>query len=584
MSAPTKEARAYCNGRVVQLWWDFGEMIPDCLGVMIERIYSDDNKTETLPAWIPFEGQDNSDWKRGQTSNWPIQSDQWKDLFAKPGKKLRYRITPRVGTPGNLTSRADLALTTNEIVLTSQHGIFTMGVNNGILSTQSLARKLGKGPDGKPDWQKLVKAINTPGDKLRERLAGDLIPMLKSLILRARSTGGRCLLALYELSDPELVELLLTNLDVVEIILGNAGKDDDTNKEARAKLHAAGAKVHDRILPQGELPHNKFVVWLNADSKPMAVLTGSTNWTPTGLCAQSNCAFLIECAEIAQLFADYWHRMLKDGTAQSEEFRLANAAFAPALVQADGSKVTVCFSPNTKERVKPPHQAPTPPDMQLMFDHMDATGEMFLFHLFMPGFPSVLGKADQMQKTRPEILIRGIVNSPDILPKQFTPAKPGEEQQPPAGVALYHRTGTEPDIIAAAALEEALGPEIPELLKASPEAHAITHFKGWVKDPMDPVRCVCAFGSHNMGFKASYQNDENLIIVEGNQPLALAIAVYILDIYSHYRTRFMLAKRGMKWNGFLSTDAAWQAKYLTDGPARKELLYWLGRLTAAKSA
>jgi hypothetical protein len=31
-------------------------------------------------------------------------------------------------------------------------------------------------------------------------------------------------------------------------------------------------------------------------------------------------------------------------------------------------------------------------------------------------------------------------------------------------------------------------------------------------DPTDPVHCTVAFGSHNLSYKASYSNDENLVV------------------------------------------------------------------------
>jgi membrane protein required for colicin V production len=46
--------------------------------------------------------------------------------------------------------------------------------------------------------------------------------------------------------------------------------------------------VFDRIVPQGHFAHDKFVVVCDANRKPLRVLTGSTNWTFTGLCTQAN--------------------------------------------------------------------------------------------------------------------------------------------------------------------------------------------------------------------------------------------------------------------------------------------------------
>ena len=92
-------------------------------------------------------------------------------------------------------------------------------------------------------------------------------------------------------------------------------------------------------------------------------------------------------------------------------------------------------------------------------------------------------------------------------------------------------------------------------------------------DPLDPDNCVVAFGSHNMGYKASYSNDENLVIVRGHQALAEAYAVHVLDVYDHYRFRAVEAELKTKrrasaaapaadprWDGFLDTTDAWQAR------------------------
>ena len=111
---------------------------------------------------------------------------------------------------------------------------------------------------------------------------------------------------------------------------------------------------------------------------------------------------------------------------------------------------------------------------------------------------------------------------------------------------------------------------------------AIIHDKILVLDPLDPVNCVVAFGSHNLGYKASYSNDENLVVVRGHKDLALAYTAHVLDVYEHYRFRAMeIAKRakekgapqGKKFSGFLDTTGDWQnkvshrlARYLTHEP------------------
>jgi phosphatidylserine/phosphatidylglycerophosphate/cardiolipin synthase-like enzyme len=51
---------------------------------------------------------------------------------------------------------------------------------------------------------------------------------------------------------------------------------------------------------------------------------------------------------------------------------------------------------------------------------------------------------------------------------------------------------------------------------------------------------VVMTASHNMGPKASADNDENLVIIENNRKLAIEYAVHIKSLYDHYRWRFRL--------------------------------------------
>lgn len=75
-----------------------------------------------------------------------------------------------------------------------------------------------------------------------------------------------------------------------------------------------------------------------------------------------------------------------------------------------------------------------------------------------------------------------------------------------------------------------------EQLTARGSIGAIIHDKLVVIDPrLDD--CHVILGSHNLGFKASYSNDEHMLIVSGNRALAETCAVHILDVCDHYRFR-----------------------------------------------
>lgn len=82
--------------------------------------------------------------------------------------------------------------------------------------------------------------------------------------------------------------------------------------------------------------------------------------------------------------------------------------------------------------------------------------------------------------------------------------------------------------------------------------------------------CVVISGSHNLGYRSSYNNDENLVIIRGNREVAQSYAVHTMGVYDHYRWRFML-KQDMHGNW---TDHDWQNPYFTeDGELQNELKF-----------
>ena len=121
-----------------------------------------------------------------------------------------------------------------------------------------------------------------------------------------------------------------------------------------------------------------------------------------------------------------------------------------------------------------------------------------------------------------------------------------------------------------------------ELLNAG---FAITHDKIVVIDPMSESDCVVITGSHNQGYKASYCNDENLLIIRGNRPLARSYTTHVMDVYDHYRWRFMVQKEQQHaWTG-LQTAPDWQDKYFQQGNmAYQELEFWLSTATPVPAA
>jgi phosphatidylserine/phosphatidylglycerophosphate/cardiolipin synthase-like enzyme len=147
--------------------------------------------------------------------------------------------------------------------------------------------------------------------------------------------------------------------------VSNTGPDDATNKQSRKILHQSGVDIHDRMLGGEHIGHNKFAVYVDKAGKPQAVLSGSTNWTPNGMCAQSNNAVLIESPEVASAYLDYWKRLLEDTPKQEGQIlkqqgqTLRTSDMQPFQTKLDRGKtnLTVWYSP-TPAAAKPARTRP----------------------------------------------------------------------------------------------------------------------------------------------------------------------------------------------------------------------------------
>ena len=590
-------------------------------------------------AWVAFKGQRNPHWLPQDTGVWPVQKLSWRDLTLrkkrdamtrrpdevfvryeirpignlKPGldpvpsngrefayvvkrnskgqpvldahgKPVKERVKAYEGKPRRLGYLAP-AMTTNDVRVTSRRGSFRSTFTNGILAAQWLRNVLNE--DGVIEKDELIKKISNPNDPHRKYLAGDVIPLIRELFQRP----GAFYLALYELEDKELEGILIAQAARIHVILANTGlggdkKWDARNKAARKRLVDAGVDLQHRMFNNStHIGHNKFVVHVPPVGGARSVLTGSTNWTSTGLAGQTNNALLVEDDAVAGAFLDYWNRMkidalkrprplskeMKDNQ-QSQAFRASNAT-ASRVPLPNGATVEIWFSPNRPERRKPTSKnkpAPVPPDLAEVYRRMRLAKEAILFLAFYPGqagIDCIIGEAIDIGSKDRSLLVTGAVSSAQAMPNYVakTKAEDGDVVEEGASPATYDNDNV--SIVRAARIDDRsiLGDLGAEQLTAHGTVGAIIHDKLVVIDPRSPD-CTVILGSHNLGYKASYSNDENMLIVTGDRELAAAYAVHILDVYDHYRFRAIESERQRKgqkgWSGFLDTNDRWQNGYV----------------------
>jgi PLD-like domain len=591
------DVKVYDNGDHTCLVWLPADERPieDCRGFSIRRLLKQDaskpSQESYLHGFVGFSDDDVVDpsapWK------FPLQRFMWWDYDVLPDNVVQYSIVPVCGG-----DKDHLELVTTEasaltpaMAVTGQASMHVSAYfNRGIVSAQWVSRELstlGKKP-------KLKQLIRTANDPLRNALSGLLRPRLLQLLEQVNQNGGEIYAALYELNDPELIPKLSALGQRCHLILGNGAFKPPTNDEnttVRAQLHGK-IDLHDRLVSKDHFAHNKFVVVCDSARKPQRVLSGSTNWTFTGLCTQANNSIIVEDAFLGQYFIDEWNLL-----------KAAKNGYPPELIDTnsnsksfniDGGTVVQWFAPTSDGQ-----------DLDYARELINGAEQGILFLFFNPGVFEPDDKPEQWTLLQnilmrhqegtpnydPALYIHGVVNQEiaGLTTEDTTKASKHLALDPatPAPVKLYGSGKTEPlpvpyESMVPKAIKDKFHNFASEVMNQGVHVHS----KVVVIDPFGEKPVVMT-GSHNMGHKASSANDDNLMIVEGNAPLAAAYAANIIAIYQNYRWNTYVdqhAKDPHVWHGLVD-NATWQDSYLAVGsPELAEIQFWLGQGPSAPAA
>jgi phosphatidylserine/phosphatidylglycerophosphate/cardiolipin synthase-like enzyme len=550
--------RAYANCDDAHVVWRYDKPLPGCRGFALYR-EPHGKPEEPVQTFVPFAGQPHDPGEHRPSTEWPIQRYSWTDVLARNGDVIQYRVVPMIGAAGDLTEdTAHATAWTEPLEVTAKASDELYAYfNRGVLATQSIARRL----DATKPWQKqLTTMINTPGDPTRDYLSGELRLALREQLAHAQAAPDTVLhAALFELDDPELINDLCALGKRARVVLANgADAQGDENKDARNQLRAAGVEVDDRMTG-GRLAHNKFLIVCEPEDTPVRVWTGSTNWSVRGLCTQVNNGLLIDNQDVARYYLEHW-KALRD----------AGNGFPDSLVAGDGEKKTATLETGAAGTwFTPVHNQVDLVDARAM---IAAASQGILFLMFNPGrtdtlLNAIMDRAD----ADPHLYVHGVLNQ-----------DPEAGSKDPALVKLIHHNKldeADPDIVLPSKVDKRFAGWSQEINHYS---LVMVHSKLIVLDPFGPTPIVMT-GSHNLGPRASSQNDDNLTIVSGVPKLAAAYATNVRAIYDAYRWRYVRSDKakqvGDDWSGPEDNDV-WQDSYFTgpDAPAKqRELSFWLGK-------
>ena len=483
----------------------------------------------------------------------PIRRCMWTDHGIDTGSKVEYRITPMIQNGAALKALDDGASAWEQAATGdgAQAGDVAAWFNRGTLMSQVVSRMVGGDVSAKSLKALRVK-LEDPGFPGRRYLSGQARHAMLDFLAKADTAGNSICAAIYEINDQELIEALKVFGARAQIIIGNGSS---TGPGVANDLESAGVKVSHRDLShKGESSpsvHNKFVVELDKDKKALRVLTGSTNWTTTGVCTQLNNVLVLNRPGTADRFHRQWRMLQEAGDDMPPELRASNSK------PFDDGNVTTWFAATTKEAEFAP-----------VLDAIAKAKQGILFLMFTPGDSPLLNTLLGRVKANDGLYVRGVVSTVTTSKNSKIEAQKAQVISNDAPDGTFHQEVLVPDGETSKNLPPWALEEFQRRLYLSAHLNAIIHSKTIVIDPFSDD-CVVVTGSHNFSPAASKSNDENLVIIRGDRALAQAYAVHAEGIYDHFSWRAFLSNGGDPASIYKPVSS-WK-----EGNRARELAFWL---------
>jgi len=555
--------------------WRVEQMIPNCAGFAVFR-QAEGQDAEPLETWVGFEDQHAAGaapiapGTHRPSTEWPVQKMSWTDYEAPQTGSVCYGVAPVVMTgPTTLgtVKENDIVWGLPVSLEPADDAPVSGWFNRGTISAQWLVRALAgnAGGAGETAPKKLADIIDTPGDAIRNFLAGRAREeLVKRLDIAIGDPGRHIYAALFELDDKELKGKLKALGPRAHIVLGNSDGTDSNNtvhtNASAAELKQANVDIVRRAIAPARFAHNKFVVFTDPHGEPERVWTGSINWTETGVCTQNSNSLDIFDADAARAFKAHWQ------TVHDAESTPVTPEAAPHSFALGAAQAKVWFTP-----------------VQSRVDLIDAGAlingakEGVLFLMLNPGPAGLLGPIiERLSKLDahydPDLYVRGVLNN-------FPNREKGADADK---ISLLTSAGSRQDFtdddLKGVMKPTAVGTGADwwqKELASSGKFNIAVHSKVIVIDPSGDNPIVMT-GSHNFSDRASSKNDDNLVIVQGDRALAQAYAVNVIGIYNEYRWRAWRNTPAGQADHGLKRSSDWLSSRIGQAWYERETRFWLG--------
>nr|WP_315399672.1 phospholipase D-like domain-containing protein [uncultured Duganella sp.] len=479
------------------------------------------------------------------TRQHPLQTFQWADYTAAPDTDYTYRAVALGGTPAALTVLAEASVTVRTAARTaSGHAVH---FNRGAVAAQEYARRFhNRAPEDVPNGQAF------------DWLSRGLLESLLAFIGRA-GAGDALRVAIYEARHAPVLAALRQarerGADVLLVYDAKQNGDDDSpafpREENSDQIAAAG--LSDVAIAREKNPsyiaHNKFLV-LSRQGAPAAVWSGSVNWSQNGFFGQLNSGHEVWDAPLARQFLAYWELLVAD-PAGAELRQAVAAAFPLPAAWPDGC--TPVFSP------RPERDA-----LDRYIGAIDGADAVLLTLAF--SIDTQLGQALTPDSPGLRYLLmdglKGNKTQVDKLKQPVRQIRATESGR--VAIGAYLRTS---------ALDQFL------LERSNDMAQHVqfVHTKFMLVDPLG-ARPLVITGSANFSVASSRQNDENMLVIAGDDDVADIYLGEFMRSYTHYAFRDAVKSAALSGAPFevkpLNEDRSWAADYFGTGFRSRQRRYF----------
>lgn len=535
------------HGVVLAMEWP-EEELKGLLGFAIRRT-DPSRKTEWLKSILRFAGESIEKGRLYDSCEAPIQSMVWTDFAAGEDKSQKgliagsryiYEVIPVRGAPDDLrlAHKESVRLT---ISTEPEHdGRATepeVHFNRGYSSMQEYECLFGEGhsPEGDPEAQNwLARNLRTAILDFIHEAAED-----PSLLLDV---------AAYHLDAPDVVEALakVGSRARVSMDWGAEEKQDEPGPNAAALkiLEAAGVTVHKR--EHVSISHNKYIVQKDSSGRGKAVLTGSTNFSVEGMTTQSNQSMIVRNPQLAEAYLCDFERVLKN---DNEGLRKANEQGTQV-----GDRFEVFFSPHSSSN-RPDLDRLTALAQQAHSSRLFMTFRMTdntLIESMLEDSKTVFGVADRVYQGHDNSGDRLLFDEAHTADPRVAACNAPLDDEPDEGVLFREvkRSGYNP----------------------------LVHHKILLFD-WDTPDCVVVTGSANYSTNSTAHNDENSLIIHGDERLAEEYFVEFCRLHMHWRPRWLLERNPQHIHHVecLAGDDSWVNAWAKGGRQAEFLALALGK-------